>query len=172
MVRSATQFPMVLPWFNHDFFFFFFFLQVRFLTSLFFFSFFVRFLTPKSHRGKHCFCTNLTKMKCPSGGNSACVRPGVPGGAVALPTFFCSYKHFWFVVTPPCLVSNRSNMTSYTPTPFPCVQNQEKMPMCQVHKICEGNLVSLRDERKKIVFCPPLCFLLFTLSYPEVRFYC
>ena len=36
MVRSATQFPM-LPWFNHDFFFFFFFLQVRFLTSLFFF---------------------------------------------------------------------------------------------------------------------------------------
>ena len=28
MVRSATQFPMVLPWFNHDFFFFFF-LQVR-----------------------------------------------------------------------------------------------------------------------------------------------
>ena len=56
MVRSATQFPMVLPWFNHDFFFFFFFffLQVRFLTSLFFFFFFfVRFLTPKSHRGKH-----------------------------------------------------------------------------------------------------------------------
>ena len=34
MVRSATQFPMVLPWFNHDFFFFFFFfLQVRFLTQ-------------------------------------------------------------------------------------------------------------------------------------------
>ena len=40
MVRSATQFPMVLTWFNHDFFFFFFFLQVRFLTSLFFFFFF------------------------------------------------------------------------------------------------------------------------------------
>ena len=25
MVRSATQFPMVLPWFNHGIFFFFFF---------------------------------------------------------------------------------------------------------------------------------------------------
>ena len=58
MVRSATQFPMVFTWFNHDFFFFFFFfLQVRFLTSLFFFFFFVRFLTPKSHRGKHCLYT-------------------------------------------------------------------------------------------------------------------
>ena len=49
MVRSATQFPMVLPWFNHDFFFFFFFffLQVRFLTSLFFFFFFCEISHPK-----------------------------------------------------------------------------------------------------------------------------
>ena len=46
MVRSATQFPMVLPWFNHDFFFFFF-LQVRFLTSLFFFFFFCEISHPK-----------------------------------------------------------------------------------------------------------------------------
>ena len=47
MVRSATQFPMVLTWFNHDFFFFFFFLQVRFLTSLFFFFFFCEISHPK-----------------------------------------------------------------------------------------------------------------------------
>ena len=43
MVRSATQFPMVLPWFNHDFFFFFFFFfpagEISHLTFFFFFFF-------------------------------------------------------------------------------------------------------------------------------------